>query len=93
VILIFLAHNKGCTKTGYVENEMMILLSKCYEQIKQKTGKSNKRVQSKSAVSLKQLAISSGKIKKIEIVEVYLMSRTTFAAEEIKELMNSMILL
>jgi len=34
VILIFLAHNKGCTKIGYVENEMMILLSKCYEQIK-----------------------------------------------------------
>jgi hypothetical protein len=42
---------------------------------------------------LKQLAISSGKIKKIEIVEVFLMSRTTFVAEEIKELMNSMILL
>lgn len=60
---------------------------------KVKKEKSNKRVESKSAVSLKQLAISSGKIKKIEIVEVYLMSRTTFAAEEIKELMNSMILL
>lgn len=60
---------------------------------KVKKGKSNKRVESKSAVSLKQLAISSGKIKKIEIVEVYLMSGTTFAAEEIKELMKSMILL
>ena len=52
---------------------------------KVKKGKSNKRVQSKSAVTLKQSAISSGEIKKIETVEVYLMSRTTFAAEEIKE--------
>ena len=49
---------------------------------KVKGGKSNKRIQNKSTFTLKQSAISSAKIKKIETVEVYFMSRTTFVAEK-----------